>query len=69
MKLHEYLKIKRIEKNISQYKVAKDLNIAIRNVQRWEEGTSLPNAKYIFKLIDYLELDQEQVKKILYEQD
>ena len=69
MKLHEYLKIKRIEKNISQYKVAKDLNIAIRNVQRWEEGTSLPNAKYIFKLIDYLKLDQEQIKKILYEQD
>lgn len=69
MTLGEYLKSKRIEKNISQYKLAKDLKMATRNIQRWEENESLPNAKYIFLLIDYLNLNLEETKKILLQQD
>lgn len=65
MTIGEYIKNKRIEKNISQYKLAKDFNMATRNIQRWEENSSLPNAKYIFMLIDYLELDLNIVKSIL----
>lgn len=53
MTLGEYIKTKRIEKNISQYKLAKELKMATRNIQRWEENESLPNAKYIFLLIDF----------------
>lgn len=69
MTLGEYLKQKRLEKNISAYKLAQDFKMANRNIQRWEANESLPNAKYIFMLIDYLELDENIVKKILLNQD
>ncbi len=67
MTIGEYIKEKRQEKNISAYKLAKDLNMATRNIQRWEENESMPNAKYIFLLIDYLDLDIEKVKELLYQ--
>lgn len=67
MTIGEYIKQKRQEKNISTYKLAKDLNMATRNIQRWEENESMPNAKYIFLLIDYLDLDITEVKKLLYQ--
>lgn len=67
MTLGEYIKNKRLEKNISANKLATDFNMATRNIQRWELNESLPNAKYIFMLIDYLDLDLNVVKEILYQ--
>lgn len=69
MTLGEYIKIKRLEKGLTAYKLAKDFNMPHQNIQKWEKNINIPNAKYIFMLIDYLDLDQELVKKILYEQD
>ncbi len=67
MTLGQYLKEKRLEKNISTYKLAKDLKINYQMIQKWEKNISIPNAKNIFLLIDYLNLNILEVKKILYQ--
>lgn len=69
MTLGEYIKNKRLEKKITTYRLAKDLNINYQMLQKWEKNLSLPNAKNTFLLIDYLELDLNLVKEILYNQD
>lgn len=42
-----------LEKNISKYKLAKDLNIAYNQVKSWTSGERLPSLYHFYKLQNY----------------
>ena len=49
----ERLKTLRIEKNIGQNLLAKELQISNASISYWENGKQEPSAQAIFKLADY----------------
>lgn len=49
----ERLKALRIEKNIGQNLLAKELQISNASISYWENGKQEPSAQAIFKLADY----------------
>lgn len=66
MTLGEYLKSKRIEKNLSMLELAKLANITNwQNIQKWENNKTEPTATNIFKLINILNLNIDELKNIL----
>lgn len=68
MTLGEYIKSKRLEKGLNMIELAKIANIKNwQNIQKWENNKTEPTATNILKLIDYLNLDIEELKKILYQ--
>jgi len=50
MKIREFCKIK----NITQEKLAEDLNVNVRTIRRWESST--PSTRIILKLANYFEV-------------
>lgn len=68
MTLGEFLKNKRIEKKLTQTELAEKLNLkSYQIIQNYEKNLSEPSNKNIFKLIDILNLDIEELKNILYQ--
>lgn len=67
MTLGEYLKQKRLEKKMTQKELAEKINIDYHLLQKWELDLSKPNLKNGFKLIDILNLNTEELKKIIYQ--
>ena len=61
------LKEYRIKKNITQEELAELLNITPRQVQRIESGESRPSLKTLKLLIEILEINDEDVVKIIKE--
>ncbi len=53
MLLHERLKYLRINQNLSQAKLAKDIDVGARSYQRYEYGDRIPTADIIIKLAKY----------------
>ena len=49
----ERLKALRIEQNIGQNLLAKELQISNASISYWENGKQEPSAQAIFKLADY----------------
>lgn len=47
------LKELRIEKGISQQKLASDIGVTQKAIDFWERGTNEPKASYIIKLAKY----------------
>lgn len=69
MTLGEYIKIKRLEKGLTQKELADKLNIDYHLLQKWELNLSNPNLKNGFKLCDILNLDTLEFKNIIYNQE
>lgn len=66
MTLGEFLKNKRIEKNLSMLELAKLAKISNwQNIQKWEKNLSEPSATNIFKLIKALNLNINELENIL----
>ena len=61
------LKEYRIKKNITQEELAELLNITPRQVQRIESGESRPSLKTLKLLIEILEINDEDVVKLIKE--
>lgn len=55
------IKIKMIEKNISQKEIAKKLNINEQTISNWINGKNLENIKKFLTLIKELEIDIKQL--------
>ncbi len=53
MKLAERLKSLRLEKNLKQEEVAKELKIAVRTYCRYEYGEREPNASVLWRMADF----------------
>ena len=49
----ERLKSLRIEKNIGQNLLAKELQLSNASISYWETGRQMPTAEAIFKLADF----------------
>lgn len=46
----------RIERNLTQWDVAKGIQTGQRNISRWENGEVLPTSDFIVKLADFFEV-------------
>lgn len=55
------IKIKMIEKNISQKEIAKKLNINEQTISNWINGKNLENIKKFLTLLQELEIDIKQL--------
>lgn len=53
MKLAERLKSLRVERNLKQEEVAKELKIAVRSYCRYEYGEREPNASVLWRMADF----------------
>ena len=53
VKIGSFLKELRKEKNLTQEKVAEELNVSNRTVSRWETGSSMPDIGMLVELADY----------------
>lgn len=49
----------RIERNISQYQLAKAMEVSRQAVSKWENGQSSPDSKKLIKLAEFLNTDVE----------
>lgn len=66
MTLGEYIKSKRIEKGMTQKELAEKLNIkTYQNIQKYERNENEPNLKIMLNLIEILNLDLKELKKII----
>ena len=63
MLFQEKLKKLRKEKNISQYDLAKDLNISRSVVAKWETGLTLPSEESTELLVEYFNVSKEELFK------
>lgn len=63
MLFQEKLKKLRKEKNISQYDLAKDLNISRSVVAKWETGLTLPSEESTELLVEYFNISKEELFK------
>lgn len=65
MTLGEFLKSKRLEKKLTQTELAEKLNIPYQKIQEYEYNKNLPGLKNGLKLIKILEIDLQELEKIL----
>ncbi len=63
MKLNELIKQAREKKGYTLSKMARLSDVELHTYQRWERG-QMPSAENLIKLIDLLDLDINEVKKI-----
>lgn len=65
MEFKDYLKKLREKKNVSQQNVADALHISRSVVAKWETGISLPQEEYYDVLVEYFEIEKEELIKII----
>lgn len=58
---NKIIKIKMIEKNITQKEIAKKLNINEQTISNWINGKNLENIKKFLTLLQELEIDIKQL--------
>lgn len=58
-----YLRNKRLEAGISQEKMAKNLNTSVVSIRSWEHARTIPNIRYLPKLIEFLGYDPLETGK------
>lgn len=61
IKIGAFLKELRIEKGLTQAKLAEKLNISDRSVSRWETGSTLPDISMLIELADFYEVDINEI--------
>ncbi|MBR2871525.1 MAG: helix-turn-helix transcriptional regulator [Clostridia bacterium] len=57
--LSSILKELRLEKNLSQQQLAKQIGVSQKAIDFWERGINEPKATYIVKLADYFEVSAD----------
>lgn len=68
MRLHQYLKSRRIDKDLMSFEVAKRLGISREEYMRIESGLALPSRFQFERLIDILDMDESIYIKVLKEE-
>ncbi len=61
MNIGEIIKELRLEKNISQKKLADAIGVSQKAIDFWERGVNEPKAYYIVKLADYFEVSADYI--------
>ncbi len=61
IKIGSFLKELRMEKGLTQAKLAEQLNTTNRSVSRWETGTTLPDISILIELADFYEVDIKEI--------
>ncbi|MDE6884177.1 MAG: helix-turn-helix domain-containing protein [Clostridia bacterium] len=61
MNISEIIKELRLEKNISQKKLADAIGVSQKAIDFWERGVNEPKASYIVKLADYFEVSADYI--------
>ncbi len=61
MNIGEIIKELRLEKNISQKKLADAIGVSQKAIDFWERGVNEPKASYIIKLADYFEVSADYI--------
>ena len=57
IKIGEFLRELRKEKNQSQEQIAERFGVSSRSVSRWENGNTMPDISIMIELADYYEVD------------
>lgn len=60
-KIGEMIADARMRKNITQEDLAQELHVCRQAISRWECGVSVPDLNMIIKVLNYLELDVNQI--------
>ena len=60
-KIGSFLKELRMEKGLTQAKLAEQLNTTNRSVSRWETGSTLPDISILIELADFYEVDIKEI--------
>ena len=61
VKIGEFLKTLRKDKNITQEQLAEKLNVSNRTVSRWETGNNMPDLSTLIELADYYEVEIREI--------
>ena len=61
IKIGAFLKELRMEKGLTQAKLAEQLNTTNRSVSRWETGNTLPDISILIELADFYEVDIKEI--------
>ena len=61
IKIGSFLKELRMEKGLTQAKLAEQLNTTNRSVSRWETGSTLPDISILIDLADFYEVDIKEI--------
>ena len=60
-KIGSFLKKLRLEKGLTQMKLAEQLNISNRSISRWETGSTLPDISILMELAEFYEVDIKEI--------
>ncbi len=61
IKIGNFLRELRKEKELTQEQLAEKVNVARRTVSRWETGSNLPDLDILIELSDYYEVDLREL--------
>ncbi|MBR3465167.1 MAG: helix-turn-helix transcriptional regulator [Clostridiales bacterium] len=61
IKIGEFLRELRKEKNQSQEQIAERFGVSSRSVSRWENGNTMPDISIMIELADYYEVDLREL--------
>ena len=61
VKIGEFLKTLRKEKNITQEELADKMLVSRRTVSRWETGNNLPDLSVLIELADFYDVDLREI--------
>lgn len=61
IKIGNFLRELRKEKNLTQEQLADVFNVSARTVSRWETGSNMPDISIIVEIADYYDLDVREI--------
>lgn len=61
VKIGEFLKELRRERNLTQEQLAEQFNVSRRSVSRWETGNNMPDLAVLVELADFYEVDLREL--------
>jgi len=61
IEIGKYIKMKRIDKHLTQKELAEKLQISFQAVSKWETGATLPDTGLLLSLSDIIEVTVDQI--------
>ena len=61
VKIGEFLRELRKEKELTQEQLAEQFNISRRSVSRWEKGSNMPDVGLLIEIADFFEVDIREI--------
>ena len=61
IKIGNFLRELRKEKNLTQEQLADVFNVSARTVSRWETGSNMPDISILVEIADYYDLDVREI--------